>query len=52
MRSFLLSHLPGSSCDVAAAFVSYWLHERGIHAVWSGAGVASVTGVRFRCHRH
>jgi len=27
--------------------MSLELHERGIHAVWSGAGEASVTEVRF-----
>jgi hypothetical protein len=31
-----------------AAFMSLKQHERGIHAVWSGAGEASVTEVRFR----
>jgi hypothetical protein len=30
-----------------AAFMSYQPHERGIHAVWPGAGEASVTEVRF-----
>ena len=29
--------------------MSLELHERGIHAVWSGAGEAGVTEVRFRC---
>jgi hypothetical protein len=32
-----------------AAFMSFQPHESGIHAVWSGAGGASVTEVRFRC---
>jgi hypothetical protein len=31
-----------------AAFMSSQPHESGIHAVWSGAGKASVTNVRFR----
>jgi hypothetical protein len=30
-----------------AAFMSLQQHESGIHAVWSGAGEASVTKVRF-----
>jgi hypothetical protein len=33
--------------DVPA--MSLELHERGIHAVRSGAGEAGVTEVRFRC---
>jgi hypothetical protein len=32
-----------------AAFMSFQPHESGIHVVWSGAGEASVTEVRFRC---
>jgi hypothetical protein len=32
-----------------AAFMSSQPHESGIHAVWPGAGGASVTKVRFRC---
>jgi hypothetical protein len=31
-----------------AAFMSFQPHESGIHAVWLGAGEASVTEVRFR----
>jgi hypothetical protein len=31
-----------------AAFMQLKQHERGIHAVWSGADEASVTKVRFR----
>jgi hypothetical protein len=31
-----------------AAFMSFQPHESGIHAVWPGAGEASVTEVRFR----
>jgi hypothetical protein len=38
-----------SSYDMNAAFMSFQPHESGIHAVWSGAGEASVTKVRFRC---
>ena len=34
-----------------AAFISFQPRESGIHAVWSGAGEASVTKVRFRCVR-
>jgi len=34
---------------VNAAFMSFQPHESGIHAIWSGAGEASVTKVRFRC---
>ena len=34
--------------DMNAAFMSFQPHESGIHAVWSGAGEASVTEVRFR----
>jgi hypothetical protein len=34
---------------VNAAFMSFQPHESGIHAVWPGAGEASVTEVRFRC---
>ena len=34
---------------VNAAFMSFQPHESGIHAVWSGAGEADVTEVRFRC---
>jgi hypothetical protein len=34
--------------DVDAAFMSFQPHESGIHAVWSGAGEGSVTGVGFR----
>jgi hypothetical protein len=37
-----------SSYDVDAAFMSFQPREGGIHAVWSGAGEASVTKVRFR----
>jgi hypothetical protein len=37
------------SYDLDAAFMSFQPHERGIHAVWSGADEASVTKVRFRC---
>jgi hypothetical protein len=37
------------SYDLNAAFMSCQEHESGIHAVWSGAGEASVTEVRFRC---
>jgi hypothetical protein len=32
-----------------AAFMSFQRHEGGIHAVWPGAGEASVTGIRFQC---
>jgi hypothetical protein len=32
-----------------AAFMSFQPRESGIHAIWSGAGEASVTEVRFRC---
>jgi hypothetical protein len=32
-----------------AAFMSFQPHESGIHAVWSGAGEARGTEVRFRC---
>jgi hypothetical protein len=32
-----------------AAFMPFQRHEGGIHAVWPGAGEASVTEVRFRC---
>jgi hypothetical protein len=32
-----------------AAFMPFQPHEGGIHAVWSAAGEASVTEVRFRC---
>jgi hypothetical protein len=32
-----------------AAFMSFQPHESDIHAVWLGAGEASVTKVRFRC---
>jgi hypothetical protein len=38
-----------SSYDLNAAFMSFEPHESGIHAVWSGAGGASVTEARFRC---
>ena len=38
-----------SSYDVDAAFMSSQPRESGIHSVWSGAGEASVTEVRFRC---
>jgi hypothetical protein len=31
-----------------AAFMSFQAHESGIHAVWPGAGGASVTKVCFR----
>jgi hypothetical protein len=31
-----------------AAFMSFQPRESGIHAVWSGAGEASVTEVRFQ----
>jgi hypothetical protein len=31
-----------------AAFMSFQPHESGIHAVWPGAGEASVTKVRFK----
>jgi hypothetical protein len=34
---------------VDAAFMSFQRHEGGIHAVWTGAGEASVTKVRFWC---
>jgi hypothetical protein len=34
---------------VNAAFMSFQPHDSGIHAVWFGAGEASVTEVRFRC---
>jgi hypothetical protein len=34
-----------------AAFMSSQQHERGIHALRSGAGEASVTKVRFRARR-
>jgi hypothetical protein len=37
------------SYDVNAAFMAFQPHESGIHAVWFGAGEASVTKVRFRC---
>jgi hypothetical protein len=37
-----------SSYDMNAAFMSFQPHESGIHAVWFGAGEASVTEVRFR----
>jgi hypothetical protein len=33
-----------------AAFMSFQPHESGIHAVWSGAGGASVTKVPFPVH--
>jgi hypothetical protein len=33
-----------------AAFMSFQPHETGVHAVWSGAGEASVTEVRFETH--
>jgi hypothetical protein len=36
------------SYDLNAAFMSSQPHESGIHAVWSGAGEANVTEVRFR----
>jgi hypothetical protein len=36
------------SYDMNAAFMSFQQHERGIHAVWPGAGEVSVTKVRFR----
>ena len=42
---------PAGSYDVDAAFMSFQPRESGIHAVWSGAGEASVTKVRFRCVR-
>jgi hypothetical protein len=32
-----------------AAFMSFWQHGCGNHAVWPGAGVAGVTEVCFRC---
>jgi len=32
-----------------AAIMQLQQHGCGSHAVWSGAGVASVTEVRFRC---
>ena len=35
------------SYDMNAAFMSFQAHESGIHAVWPGAGEASVTEVRF-----
>jgi hypothetical protein len=35
--------------DMNAAFMSFQLHECGIHAVRPGAGGASVTKVCFRC---
>jgi hypothetical protein len=35
--------------DVNAAFMSFQLHESGIHAVRPGAGEASVIKVRFWC---
>jgi hypothetical protein len=38
-----------SSYDLNAAFMSFRPRESGIHAVWPGAGEASVTEVRFRC---
>jgi hypothetical protein len=34
---------------VNAAFMPFQPHEGGIHAVWSGAGEASATEVRFQC---
>jgi hypothetical protein len=37
-----------SSYDLNAAFMSFEPHESGVHAVWSGAGEASVTKVRSR----
>jgi hypothetical protein len=33
--------------DVDAALMQLLQHERGIHAVWPGAGGAEVTGARF-----
>jgi hypothetical protein len=32
---------------VDAAFMSLYVHDRGIHALRSGAGGAEVTGARF-----
>jgi hypothetical protein len=32
-----------------AAFMPFQPRESGIHAVWPGAGEASVTEARFRC---
>jgi hypothetical protein len=32
---------------VDAAFMSFNVHDRGIHALWLGAGGAGVTDVRF-----
>src|SRR5215467_10532632 len=36
------------SYDVDASFMLFLRHGCGIHAVWSSAGVASVTEARFR----
>ena len=36
------------SYDLNAAFILFQPREGGIHAVWPGAGEASVTEVRFR----
>jgi hypothetical protein len=36
---------------VNAAFMSFLPHEGGIHAVWPGAGEASVTEIRFGARR-
>jgi hypothetical protein len=44
----LSRRFPGPSYDMDAAFMSFQPHESGIHAVWSGAGEASVTKVRFK----
>jgi len=43
------SRPPAAFYDMKAAFMSYQPHESGIHAIWLGAGEASVTEVRFRC---
>jgi hypothetical protein len=39
------------SYDMDAAFMSFQPHESGIHAVWPGAGEASVTEVRLKRRR-
>jgi hypothetical protein len=38
-----------SSYGMDAAFTSFQPRESGIHAVWPGAGEASVAEVHFRC---